>query len=114
MEIRLEMLFRFLVTLIPNPQTHDVLLHVLADVCRLLTIPPKLNRQFQQLCLQFRHLFSQSTHQNWLCANQNRLCAFDAPNFSSTSRSEEHTSELQSHSDLVCRLLLEKKNKPII
>src|SRR5438034_5192849 len=28
-----------------------------------------------------------------------------------TSRSEEHTSELQSHSDLVCRLLLEKKNK---
>src|SRR5438034_8789172 len=27
------------------------------------------------------------------------------------ARSEEHTSELQSHSDLVCRLLLEKKNK---
>src|SRR5216683_6575996 len=27
------------------------------------------------------------------------------------SRSEEHTSELQSRSDLVCRLLLEKKNK---
>src|SRR5260221_11983351 len=25
------------------------------------------------------------------------------------NRSEEHTSELQSHSDLVCRLLLEKK-----
>src|SRR5260221_9202436 len=32
-------------------------------------------------------------------------------------RSEEHTSELQSHSDLVCRLLLEKKknscNRPV-
>src|SRR5438034_7185274 len=28
-----------------------------------------------------------------------------------SSRSEEHTSELQSHSDLVCRLLLEKKKK---
>src|SRR5947207_6357857 len=26
------------------------------------------------------------------------------------ARSEEHTSELQSHSDLVCRLLLEKKS----
>src|SRR4051795_12693061 len=26
------------------------------------------------------------------------------------ARSEEHTSELQSHSHLVCRLLLEKKN----
>src|SRR5260221_14677781 len=29
------------------------------------------------------------------------------------ARSEEHTSELQSHSDLVCRLLLEKKKKSI-
>src|SRR5260221_1564272 len=28
-------------------------------------------------------------------------------------RSEEHTSELQSHSDLVCRLLLEKKKKSL-
>src|SRR5260221_6546552 len=28
-------------------------------------------------------------------------------------RSEEHTSELQSHSDLVCRLLLEKKKKSV-
>ena len=30
-------------------------------------------------------------------------------NTSSMVRSEEHTSELQSHSELVCRLLLEKK-----
>src|SRR5260221_8405081 len=30
------------------------------------------------------------------------------------NRSEEHTSELQSHSDLVCRLLLgKKKNQPL-
>src|SRR5688572_23300080 len=29
------------------------------------------------------------------------------------ARSEEHTSELQSQSNLVCRLLLEKKNKPL-
>src|SRR5260221_3327910 len=28
-------------------------------------------------------------------------------------RSEEHTSELQSHSDLVCRLLLEKKKNNV-
>src|SRR5690606_40020291 len=28
-----------------------------------------------------------------------------------TSRSEEHTSELQSRENLVCRLLLEKKNR---
>src|SRR2546430_4287035 len=31
--------------------------------------------------------------------------------FSSRDRSEEHTSELQSQSNLVCRLLLEKKKK---
>src|SRR5438034_4744794 len=30
------------------------------------------------------------------------------------SRSEEHTSELQSHSDLVCRLLLEKKKQKVV
>src|SRR5260221_6090519 len=33
------------------------------------------------------------------------------PPASGAPRSEEHTSELQSHSDLVCRLLLEKKKK---
>src|SRR3982750_4393815 len=33
-----------------------------------------------------------------------------SPASSGTRRSEEHTSELQSRSDLVCRLLLEKKN----
>src|SRR5947207_8551815 len=41
-----------------------------------------------------------------------RIVPHDAHRVSSRvrlSRSEEHTSELQSHSDLVCRLLLEKK-----
>src|SRR5438034_9650594 len=42
----------------------------------------------------------------WCCGTglgtTRRRCSF---------RSEEHTSELQSHSDLVCRLLLEKKKK---
>src|SRR5690349_23169030 len=33
------------------------------------------------------------------------------PDRSSRARSEEHTSELQSRRDLVCRLLLEKKKK---
>src|SRR5207249_10928595 len=43
-----------------------------------------------------------------------RLCSAtrDAPSASrSRARSEEHTSELQSRFDLVCRLLLEKKKK---
>src|SRR2546430_9714587 len=33
------------------------------------------------------------------------------PELGRTGRSEEHTSELQSQSNLVCRLLLEKKKK---
>src|SRR5260221_7823917 len=40
----------------------------------------------------------------WPCARQ-----ATARTGSARPRSEEHTSELQSHSDLVCRLLLEKK-----
>src|SRR5260370_23042138 len=38
-----------------------------------------------------------------------RLMVRSAPRDSSAARSEEHTSELQSHLNLVCRLLLEKK-----
>src|SRR5699024_12244031 len=36
--------------------------------------------------------------------------AISTPTAGEESRSEEHTSELQSRFDLVCRLLLEKKN----
>src|SRR5688572_13947088 len=35
---------------------------------------------------------------------------FTSPGHDAAARSEEHTSELQSQSNLVCRLLLEKKN----
>src|SRR2546430_8793957 len=42
------------------------------------------------------------------CPSSGRVCDGYA------SRSEEHTSELQSQSNLVCRLLLEKKKKPLM
>src|SRR5438034_6974521 len=52
---------------------------------------------------------------NWVLITEPRK-TFDllglqqgATAFVGEGRSEEHTSELQSHSDLVCRLLLEKK-----
>src|SRR5260370_11200238 len=40
------------------------------------------------------------------------LCESNVPNLEipQRARSEEHTSELQSHLNLVCRLLLDKKN----
>src|SRR2546428_5069093 len=43
---------------------------------------------------------------------QKSLCILVAPaRMTDDARSEEHTSELQSRSDLVCRLLLEKKKQ---
>src|SRR6266581_8490718 len=46
------------------------------------------------------------------CAGSRRSAARPAPR-SPPRRSEEHTSELQSPVHLVCRLLLEKKNKQL-
>src|SRR5688572_32396418 len=43
--------------------------------------------------------------------SQRRRAAAIARNLQAAGRSEEHTSELQSQSNLVCRLLLEKKKK---
>src|SRR5690606_40901214 len=39
------------------------------------------------------------------------VCSTSRPSMPEVCRSEEHTSELQSRENLVCRLLLEKKNK---
>src|SRR2546430_2781233 len=47
-------------------------------------------------------------------AERQALALMDHPNIAKVldaGRSEEHTSELQSQSNLVCRLLLEKKKK---
>src|SRR5260221_10522830 len=41
--------------------------------------------------------------------HQAQVAGGDGKALAAQVRSEEHTSELQSHSDLVCRLLLEKK-----
>src|SRR5438034_7745072 len=46
---------------------------------------------------------------NWTISG--KLTESGKPLLANDPRSEEHTSELQSHSDLVCRLLLEKKKK---
>src|SRR5688572_31502303 len=46
-----------------------------------------------------------------LSAQVNRMLADPRVHNLATERSEEHTSELQSQSNLVCRLLLEKKNQ---
>src|SRR5450432_522750 len=60
-------------------------------------------------------IYTLSLHDALPISNES-LCGFALTSKASTfalarSRSEEHTSELQSRSDLVCRLLLEKKKK---
>src|SRR5260221_6536748 len=59
-----------------------------------------------------RHLTIEQRHCQWRHDTQRRIlrgCEGDRLANAASLRSEEHTSELQSHSDLVCRLLLEKK-----
>src|SRR5436190_3437156 len=57
----------------------------------------------------FRSADTRPHRQRRLCASRRRPPGGEPDAF--LVRSEEHTSELQSHSDLVCRLLLEKKKK---
>src|SRR5258708_23916119 len=47
------------------------------------------------------------------CASAARVCGAKSIPTPKFSRSEEHTSELQSPDHLVCRLLLEKKTEPL-
>src|SRR5260221_9435233 len=69
---------------------------VIADPCR----KPEIPRQVCSIDL----IVVRAVHES---GSSGKICAGDAERGS--YRSEEHTSELQSHSDLVCRLLLEKK-----
>src|SRR5690242_20789723 len=52
--------------------------------------------------------------QNRHSADQQENKNVDSAASAAASRSEEHTSELQSHVNLVCRLLLEKKKTNLV
>src|SRR5438034_8181334 len=72
-----------------------------------------LFRSHDQILGSLRHVRIEVVHQHAERRLLNPALAspIGSPRGTHGSRSEEHTSELQSHSDLVCRLLLEKKNK---
>src|SRR5260370_12262838 len=63
----------------------------------------------------FRSIFGHIARRSWLWpligAEDKKEKPDDDKAAPDQYRSEEHTSELQSHLNLVCRLLLEKKNK---
>src|SRR5688572_32462034 len=64
-------------------------------------------------CAPFRLSKQPSPNQKLLTYNFGNTLVEFIPNSTLGLRSEEHTSELQSQSNLVCRLLLEKKKKKI-
>src|SRR5438132_9014516 len=71
-----------------------------------------LRKAVEEITSQPIMVINTHTHLDHLGSNRqfDEISMLDHP-LSRRVRSEEHTSELQSHSDLVCRLLLEKKKK---
>src|SRR2546430_12246157 len=60
----------------------------------------------------FRSPATSARYRSWrLWKPRRRSVALESAALTGADRSEEHTSELQSQSNLVCRLLLEKKKK---
>src|SRR5260370_4249650 len=57
---------------------------------------------------------ARSASRAFFSAAARRFCSAAFSAAEKKARSEEHTSELQSHLNLVCRLLLEKKKKIIV
>src|SRR5207249_11758354 len=102
--------------------TQHVPLHVIAVVC-ILPLPPSAESARRSLhdALPISDTWlswlrppgrpSRCGTASWPCAANARGCCWRSPMPGRPGRSEEHTSELQSRFDLVCRLLLEKKKK---
>src|SRR2546430_10988763 len=66
----------------------------------------------RELFVQWSGLQGESEADSWMLADAQIADLLGCRElFVQWSRSEEHTSELQSQSNLVCRLLLEKKKK---
>src|SRR2546427_8598568 len=98
------LLFFFLMIRRPPRSTlfplHDAL--PISETSDFTTLAERLNRMTDHLLDAQGQLVRSEK-----LASVGRLASFSER----TSRSEEHTSELQSQSNLVCRLLLEKKKK---
>src|SRR5882762_10759998 len=84
-------------------------------MCRFLFFFLMIRRPPRSTLFPYTTLFRSAKHPKGILAFLARVTGFDAlAAFRHIrERSEEHTSELQSHLNLVCRLLLEKKKKKI-
>src|SRR5438874_4804946 len=94
-----------------------MLRHPLSLYCTQTAPPPTYTLSLHDALPIFADLAEWSGADVWMPAAEAdalRAAASDAgaQRVGLSRRSEEHTSELQSRRDLVCRLLLEKKNGP--
>src|SRR2546428_5426296 len=90
----------------PFPTPHPARIAILFFFFLMIRRPPR-STLFPYTTL-FRSPSSPCTSYSPMVAWRSSSISATAP---AAARSEEHTSELQSRSDLVCRLLLEKKKK---
>jgi len=94
----------------PDPVLKDVVYLVTRDEARHVTFGVNYLEEFVKTLTdeerEERALFAYEA----CVVSRERLVATDVFRHFGWDRSEEHTSELQSRSDIVCRLLLEKKN----
>src|SRR5206468_9511571 len=103
----------FFFTSPPPAETYTLSLHDALPISALMRLstavaframPP--HPQMPMMPIRFRSTSGLSPRKSTAALKSSVLMSGDA-----MLRSEEHTSELQSRSDLVCRLLLEKKKK---
>src|SRR5205085_12400351 len=86
---------------------------VLPTACTTMLIVPPAGSEFSIVSGMRSPCSLTRTMTNWpgFCSRAIREASITKRLIPGARRSEEHTSELQSQSNLVCRLLLEKKNK---
>src|SRR5699024_12824557 len=91
----------------------DYMLHRFTNVVRNLTVfPENMKRNIDKT---YGVIFSQRVLLTLIDKGMSREDAYGIVQpLAMQARSEEHTSELQSRFDLVCRLLLEKKNVALV
>src|SRR2546430_12694250 len=77
--------------------------------CRLIYLQAIKHDEYAGLAAE-KHVYKQVTHgeRGMILDANNEVLAHNIPVETVVARSEEHTSELQSQSNLVCRLLLEQ------
>src|SRR5690349_23291848 len=90
----------------PTRRSSDLPEELMAEHARLLARMAELEAEFESLRKRPVH---QDEHRAFLAKLQAHIDVLHEHIRKIRARSEEHTSELQSRRDLVCRLLLEKK-----